>query len=82
MMVCLFDILSCFKTDDGLLYDWGEGLVSYSAVHECFTQKKTRIELKAALEVMMKEISQSITFPNTQGFEVNNRLEKIVHQLK
>jgi hypothetical protein len=56
--------------------------VSYSAVHECFTQKKTQIELKAALEVMMKEISQSTSFPNTQGFEVNNRLENIVRQLK
>ena len=81
-MVCLFDIWSSFKAYDGFLYDWGEELVSYSAVNECFTQKKTRIELKAALEAMMKEISQSTSFPNIQGFEVNDRLEKIVCQLK
>ena len=81
-MVCLLDVLLCFKANDGLLYDWLDRLVSYSAVHECFTQKKTQIVLKAALEVTMKEISQSTSFPNIQGFEVNDRLEKIVRQLK
>ena len=81
-MVCLFDIWSSFKAYDGFLYDWGEELVSYSAVNECFTQKKTQMELKTALEVMMKEISQSTAFPNIQGFQVNNKLENIVRQLK
>jgi hypothetical protein len=82
MKISLLVLWSCFEAYDGFLYDWLDGLKSYPAVHECFMQKKTRIELKVALEAMMKEISQSTSFPNSQGFEVNDRLQKIVCQLK
>lgn len=80
-MICLIKIWRCFEAYDGFLYDWFDKLKSYSAVHECFTQHKTKEELKTALEAMIKEISQSNTFPNIQGFEVNDRLGKLMQQL-
>jgi hypothetical protein len=80
-MICLQEFWRYFEAYDGLLYEWLNDLKSYPAVHECFIQHKTKQELKAALVVMMKEISQSKSFPNSQGFEVNGRLGKLMQQL-
>jgi hypothetical protein len=80
-MISLLRIWKCFEAYDGLLYDWLDDLKSYSSVHECFTQRKTKEDLKASLETMMKEISNSKDFPNVQGFEVNDRLGKLIRQL-
>ncbi len=80
-MVSLLRFWKCFEAYDGFLYDWLDDLKSYSSVHECFIQHKTKEDLKAALETMMKEISNSKAFPNVQGFEVNDRLGKLIQQL-
>jgi hypothetical protein len=80
-MINLLRFWKCFEAYDGLLYDWIDDLKSYSSVHECFIQHKTKEDLKAALETMMKEISQSNAFPNVHGFEVNDRLRKLIQQL-
>ena len=80
-MTSLLRVWKCFEAYDGFLYDWLDDLKSYSSVHECFTQRKTKEDLKASLVTMMKEISNSKAFPNVQGFEVNDRLEKLIRQL-